>query len=57
MKVNIEKNYEQKEDIILDKHQVSKEDYAAALECYQDDPMIQQSRQEILDMMSKAYKG
>ena len=54
LKVNIMKNYEYKEKVILSKHNVDVYDYSEALRHYEDDEAIKNNTAELLQMMERA---
>lgn len=57
LKANIMKNYEFKEKILLNKHNVDIYDYSEALRTYENDQVIKKNTAELLEMMEKASNG
>lgn len=49
--------YEQKQKLILDKNNVSLEDFTLALQKFAKDPQIIRNQEQIIEMMSRAVQG
>jgi hypothetical protein len=57
LRANLMQIYQAKEDIVLNKHGVTREDFLAALETQDGDTAVSQSREEIQKMMDLAVQG
>jgi len=51
------KIYDAKEQMILDKYEIPKEDYAASLKKYSQEKNILSNTKEIFDMLERAIRG
>ena len=57
LKTNLVNIYQNKEDIVLNKHGVSRDDFAGALEAYAGDSFVSSCRRDIQNMMERAAEG
>lgn len=57
LRTELTKAYEAKEDLILTKYQVSKDEYALALNAYHKDKQIKKDSEEIFKVLEETVKG
>lgn len=57
LRTNIAAFYQQKEEIIIAKYNISRDELADSLNYYKDDPEIKKNQDEILEMMERACNG
>ena len=57
LRTELTKAYEAKEDLILTKYQVSKDEYALALNAYHKDKQVKRDTEEILKVLEETVRG
>jgi hypothetical protein len=57
LRTELTKNYEAKEELILNKHIISKDEYANALKKYKKNPQVAADQAEIIKVLEDSVKG